>query len=103
MDTEGLLASLTREDLQAILRCNNDSSSGSKDELMMRVLRRHGGIPWKVLLNCVPKDSLQRICGDHGLRTDLSKDELIDQIAGLRSRPPGRGDLLRGLWTKWRR
>ena len=95
--------SLTVEDLQAILRCNHDDSSGSKDELVLRIVKGYGGLPWKILLNCVPKDSLQRLCGERGLRSDRMKDELIDQIANLRTKAPRKDGPLRSWGDKWMR
>ena len=103
MNTEELIGSLTREDLQAILRCNNEDSSGTSDELKMKVLKKFKSLPWKGLLTCVPKESIQRMCGAYGLRTDLSKDELIDQIVQSRPKAPKRGSPLRNLFNKWTR
>jgi hypothetical protein len=103
MNAEESVESLTREDLQAILRCNNEGSSGTTDELKLRVHKMFKSLPWKGLLTCVPKESIQRICGARGLRTDLSKDELIDQIVQSRPKPPTRGSPLRNLFNKWTR
>ncbi len=98
MDASGLVRSFTREDLQAILRCDNEDSSGKTDELRRRVQEKFENLPWRNLLVCVPKESLQQICREHGLETDLSKDELIDRIARSRSRVSAKDNPLRRLF-----
>jgi hypothetical protein len=103
MDAEELVGMLSREDLRSIMRCTNQNDAGSMDELHSKMLKMATSLPWKGLLICVPKESLQRICESRGLRSDLSKDELIDQIARLRSRPPSKGRPLRSLFSLWSR
>ncbi len=98
MDASGLVRSFTREDLKAILRCDNDDSSGTTDELRRRVQEKFEKLPWRNLLVCVPKESLQQICREHGLESDLSKDELIDRIARSRSRVSAKDNPLRRLF-----
>jgi hypothetical protein len=60
-------------------------------------------LPWKGLLTCVPKESIQRICGAHRLRTDMSKDELIDQMIRSKPKAPSNGSPLRSLFSRWTR
>ncbi len=103
MDAEELVGMLSREDLRSILRCNNQNDAGSVDELHSKVLQMAANLPWKGLLTCVPKESLQRISESRGMRSDLSKDELIDQIVRLRSRPTSKGSPLRSLFSLWSR
>lgn len=103
MDAEELVGMFLREDLRSILRCSNHSDAGSMDELHTKVLKMATSLPWKGLLTCVPKESLQRICEARGLRADLTKDELIDQIVRLKSRLPSKGSPLRSLFSLWSR
>jgi hypothetical protein len=103
MDRESLLRSLTLDDLKAIIRCENEGTSGSEDELRSKVQKKAENISWKQLLTCVPKESLQRICGDHGMRSDLMKDDLIDQIVMSLPRRTAKRASLRDMWARWGR
>ena len=58
MNTEDLVYSLTKEDLQAVLRCSGEDSSGSMDQLQRMVVGKFEKLPWKSLLICVSKESL---------------------------------------------
>lgn len=104
MNTETLIDSLTLKDLQAILRFTNEDSSGTFDDLKNRVKKKSYNVSWKFLLPGVPKESLQRICDANGLRSDLSKDEMIDQIlVSLPKKTAQKGVLrdLGSLWLRW--
>ncbi len=103
MNVDTLINSLSLEDLQAILRSMNEGSTGSRDELMERLRHRSEGQSWKYLLLAVPKEGLQRICQDNGLRSDLPKDELIEQIAASVHQTPSHKGLLRDLGSPWMR
>jgi hypothetical protein len=65
-------------------------------------MERYGGLPWMILLVGVPKEGLQRLCADNGLPADRTKDELIDQIAGLRT-VPRKARPLRSWGNRWTR
>jgi hypothetical protein len=103
MDAEELVESLSREDLQAILRCSSEDPSGPTEQLQSMILAKAKSLPWKGLLTCVPKESLQRICSARGLRSDLIKDELIDQIVRLKTEAPKQRNPLRDLFSFWSR
>lgn len=74
MNVDTLIESLSAEDLRAVLRSMSDDSSGTLDDLRSRVRGKYS--------------SLQRICKDNDLRSDLSKDELIDEIMKSLAKPP---------------
>jgi hypothetical protein len=101
MDRESLLHSLTADDLKAILKCEGEGTSASEDELRSKVQKMAENISWKQLLTCVPKESLQRICGDQGMRCNLMKDDLIDQIVRSLPKRTTRGGMLRDLFSPW--
>jgi hypothetical protein len=104
MNVETLIESLSTEDLRAIFRSMNEDSSGTLDDLKNRVRRKSENLSWKYLLTGVPKESLQRICGANGLRNDLSRDELIDQIVMSLPKTPAHKGILRdwgSLWMRW--
>jgi hypothetical protein len=102
MNKESLIKSLTIEDLQAILKGQGIYSSGADGDLQAEVSKLSRSLSWKYLLISVPKESLQRICASDGLRSDLTKDELIDQIIRSFPKPPKKG-LLRDLFSPWQR
>lgn len=104
MNTETIIESLSTEDLRAVFRYMNESSSGTPDDLKERLRSKSKSLSWKFLLAGVPKEGLQRICAAGGLRSDRSKDELIDQIvASLPKSSPNKGVLrdLGSLWMRW--
>jgi hypothetical protein len=104
MNTETLIDSLTFEDLRATLRFMNEDSSGTIDDLKDKVRSRSMKVSWRYMLPGVPKESLRRICDANGLRSDVSKDEMIDQIlVSLPKRAPQKGALrdLGSLWLRW--
>ncbi len=88
MNVDTLIESLSAEDLRAVLRSMSDDSSGTLDDLRSRVRGKYSSLPWRSVLTAVPKESLQRICKDNDLRSDLSKDELIDEIMKSLAKPP---------------
>lgn len=102
MNAETLLGSMSTEDLKAILRFMSDDSSGTHDDLKKRVQSKSEHLSWKYLLAGVPKESLQKICSASGLRNDLSKDELIDEIVRSFPKPVKKG-LLRDMFSPWQR
>lgn len=103
MNVDTLIESLSEEDLRAILRSLNDDSSGAPDDLRNRVRGKYRSLPWRSVLTAVPKESLQRICKDKGLRSDIPKDELIDQIVGSLAKPSEKKGLLRDFGSYWMR
>lgn len=105
MNVDTLIESLSAEDLRAVLRSMNDDSAGTLDDLRSRVRGKYSGLPWRSVLTAVPKESLQKICKDNGLKSDLTKDELIDQIVGsLTKSSEGKGPLsdLGSPWMRWK-
>ncbi len=103
MNVDTLIESLSEEDLRAILRSMSEDSSGTLEDLRSRVRGKYGSLPWRSVLTAVPKESLKRICTDNGMRSDLSKDELIDQIVGSFTKSSAHKGLLRDLGSYWMR
>lgn len=104
MNKETLTESLLPEDLRAIFRFMSEDSSGMPDELRTRFRKKSENLSWKYLLTGVPKESLQRICSANGLRSDLSKDDMIDQIVRSFPKKANHKGLLRdwgSLWMRW--
>ena len=103
MNVDTVIESLSVDDLRAILRSMSEDSSGTLDDLRGRVRGEYRSLPWRSVLTAVPKESLQKICADNGLRSDLSKDELIDQIVASFTKPAENKGLLRDLGSLWMR
>ena len=103
MNAETVIESLAAEDLKAIFRYLNESSSGTPEDLRERLRKRSKALSWKFLLKGVPKEGLQRICAAGNLRSDLSKDEMIDQIVASMPKSPSNKGLLRDLGSPWMR
>lgn len=103
MNNEALTEALLPEDLRAIFRFMSEDPSGTPDELRTRFRKKSENLPWKYLLTGVPKESLQRICGANGLRSDLSKDEMIDQIVRSLPKRTNQGHLRDwgNVWMRW--
>jgi hypothetical protein len=103
MNVDTVIESLSADDLRGILRSMSEDSSGTLDDLRGRVRVQYRSLPWRSVLTAVPMESLQRICADNGLRSDLSKDELIDQIVGSFTKPSEKKGPLRDLGSRWMR
>ena len=101
MNVDTLIESFSMEDLRSILRSMSDDSTGTLDDLRARVRSKYSSLPWRSVLTAVPKESLQRICKDNKLRSDLTKDELIDQIVGSLAKPPEKIGLFRNFGMQY--
>jgi hypothetical protein len=103
MNADSLIGSLSEEDLKTILRGQGQDSSGTEDDLRKKVRDLSQRLSWMFLLISVPKESLQRVCGSNGLRSDLTKDELIDQIVRSLQKAASKGTPLRDYGSPWQR
>lgn len=103
MNIESLTEALQPDDLRAIFRFMSEDSSGTPDELRARFRKKAENLPWKYLLTGVPKEGLQRICNENGFKSDLSKDEMIEQIVGSLPKKTSHKGLFRDYGSPWMR
>jgi hypothetical protein len=70
----------TRDEIQDILYGLGLPVSGSKEDLILRVVKETKSMPTDEVLDLITRDTLRSICEDYGLRPGGLKSEIIDKI-----------------------